>query len=49
LTEDLDKAEQYTKQAFNADGKPGTGLCQLWKRVQLKAPREARASPYPQK
>jgi len=38
LTDDLSKAEKYTKQAFNADGKPGTGLCQLWKRVQAQGP-----------
>ena len=36
LTDDLNKAEKYTKQAFNTDVKPGTGLCQLWKRVQAQ-------------
>ncbi|MCJ7434688.1 MAG: hypothetical protein MUO77_14475 [Anaerolineales bacterium] len=36
LTDDLDKAEKYTRQAFHADAKPGTGLCQLWKRVQVQ-------------
>ncbi len=36
LKDELNKAEKYTRQAFNADGKPGTGLCQLWKRVQAQ-------------
>jgi hypothetical protein len=36
LTDDLNKAEKYTRQAFHADAKPGTGLCQLWKRVQAQ-------------
>jgi hypothetical protein len=38
FTGDLNKAEKYTAQAFNADGKPGTGLCQIWKRVQAQGP-----------
>jgi hypothetical protein len=38
LKDELNKAEKYTRQAFNADGKPGTGLCQLWKRVQAQGP-----------
>jgi hypothetical protein len=38
LTDELNKAEKYTKQAFIADMKPGTGLCQLWKRVQVQIP-----------
>ena len=36
LTNDITKAEKYTIQAFNADNKPGNGLCQLWKRVQVQ-------------
>lgn len=38
LVDKLDKAEEYTSQAFHAEAKPGTGLCQLWKRVQMQAP-----------
>jgi hypothetical protein len=36
LTDNFNKAEKYTRQAFQTDVKPGTGLCQLWKRVQAQ-------------
>jgi len=36
LSDDLKQAGQLSREAFASDGKPGTGLCQLWKRVQAQ-------------
>ena len=37
LTGDLQKAEMLSRKAFNAEVKPGTGICQIWQRAQAKS------------